>query len=346
MQCPRLHGSLESILLNSDFSKPLQAYLCPQCHGIWMRSLECRAYLGLECEKLVSQSNPANIGLSCSHCQTVCRSACVPTETGDLVEFHICPRCLACFFDAAQFAIIFYQQLKSERAISGIMSQSVLDDLGVVCCDCGAAVRQLDDLHDVGTGYCCQSCYNAPPIFSENKLQNVQLVTFHGMEIKIDHWQMSTRSRISVTPAEPCLLDVRLYSLSPWQRIARMGHRKLKLLGELGRHLDATEDAARVTPWHVFLKQRGVLENIKVLNRLGKIEITFKPHSIIFELNAKRSGTETKQKFEATTRRILLAYEKFVQLSHEYVEEEEEPEIIPEPDPSSEAADDKSSDKP
>lgn len=321
MQCPRMHGSLEAIFLNSDFSTPLQAFLCSECHGVWIRALECRAYLGIECEKLINQSVCAPIAFSCSHCHASLKRASIHLDNDNFVEFYICPRCYACFFDSLQFALIFYQQLKTERTISNLLSQSPLDNLGVNCCDCGASISQLDEMYDVGIGYCCSNCYHTAPIFSENKIQNVQLITFHGMEIKVDHWQMSTRSRISVTPVEPCLLDVRIYSLTMWQRLAKLGQRKLKLQGILRHYLDATEDIEHVTPFHVFLKQRGVLENLMILNQLGQIEVTFKPHSIIFELNSKRAGLESKQRFEATVRRLLIAYERFVQLSHIYHQE-------------------------
>lgn len=318
MKCPRMHGSLESVLLNADFSTPLQAYLCTQCHGVWMRALECRTYLGIECEKLVSRASAAPIELACAHCQTSLKVVSVPLDNGETVDFYICPRCHACFFDQTQFALIFYLQLKAERDISGILARTPLDNLGVVCCDCGSVVNQLEGLYDVGIGYCCQHCHSTPPILSENKLQTVQLVSFHNLEIKIEHFQNSTRSRIAVTPFEPCLFDASIFSLSPVQRMMKLGSRKLKFRGELGRKLDATEDMKHVTPWHVFLKQRGVVENLAEISRLGAIEVTFKPHIIAFDLNAKRTGTETKLKFEASVRRMLIAYEKFVQLSKMY----------------------------
>ena len=318
MLCPRMHGTLDSILLNADYSSPLYAYMCPECRGVWMRALECRAFLGIECEKVAAIADSAYVDLNCPHCKTVCKTAPIDLENGSQVIFHICPRCFACFFDAVQFCLIVGLQLKAERAISGMLAKSPIDNLGVKCCDCGTSVSSLDCLYDAGIGYCCQSCHANPPILSENKLQTVQLVTFHDMEIKVDHWQMTTRSRIAVTPVEPCLLDVHLYSLSPLQRVLRLGHRKLALHGNLRRHVDATEDMSRVTPWHVFLKQRGVAENLHQLTSLGQFELSFNPHSIIFELNAKQAGTETKMRFEAIVRRLLLAYERFVALSHLY----------------------------
>ena len=318
MQCPRLHGTLSSIVLNSDQSSPLYAYLCSECHGVWMRSLECRTFLGLECERLVANSEVAFVDLNCPHCQTNCRLYRHELENGSHIDFHVCPRCASCFFDAVQFSLIVGLQLKAERAISGMLAKSPIDNLGVKCCDCGATVSSLESLYDAGIGYCCQSCHANPPILSENKLQTVQLVTFHDMEIKVDHWQMSTKSRIAITPVEPCLLDVHMFSLSPLQRIVRCGRRKLALHGNLRKHVDATEDMQHVTPWHVFLKQRGVSENLDQLTKLGQFELSFSPHSIVFVLNAKHAGTETKLKFETTVRRLLLAYERFVTLSHRY----------------------------
>ncbi len=313
-----MHGSLESIPLNADFSAPLQGYFCQKCHGVWLRSMECRAYLGLECDKLIEKAVAASVDLECPLCGSACKVVVLELESLHPIEIHICPRCFGCFFDATEFALIFSLQLKSERDVSGILDKTPLDNLGVVCCDCGAVVNQLTDLHDVGIGYCCQNCFQTPPILSENKLQNVQLVTFHGMEIKIDHWQQSTRSRISVTPVEPCLLDVRMYSLTWVERLMKMGRRHLRLHNVLGRQMDATEDISHVTPWHVFLKQRGITESIRALNQLGSVSLTFKPHSIIIELTAKRAGTETRTKFEAIVRRLLIGYERFVKLAQEY----------------------------
>ena len=327
MKCPRLHGTLEPVLLNADYSQPLQAYLCPWCHGIWMRSLECRAYLGLECEKFVQHAQAASIDLLCSHCQSSFRSVFLHLDTGEDIHFYICPRCQACYFDQTQFALIFYLQLKAERNISGVLAQTPLDNLGVQCCDCGCIVNNLEELHDVGIGYCCHNCHSVPPILSENKLQTVQLISFHNFEIKIEHFQNSVRSRIAVTPNDPCMFDVNLFSLTPWQRLMRMGKRKLRLHGELGRHVDATEDIEHVTPWHVFIKQRGVIENLTVLSRLGTLDITFRPHIIAFELNARRSGMETKLKFESAVRRLIVAYERFTILSQNYVSDDDTEEI-------------------
>lgn len=292
--------------------------MCPDCRGVWIRPIECRASLGMACEKLIHQAKNALIALKCPGCGSNFKSIEYPLENGDSFGYHICSRCHSCFFDAVQFALIFYSQLKSERAFSGVLAHSPLDELGVVCCDCGAAVRNLDELYDAGIGFCCQKCHYNAPILSENKIQTAQLVTFHGMEIKIDHWQLSTKSRISVTPVEPCLIDAHLFSLTPIQRIFRFGQRKLALHGELGRHVDASEDIRQLTPWHLFLKQRGVTDCLMELTRLGMIDVAFKPHHMIFGLNAKRTGIDTKLRFELLTRRILLAYEHYVELTHRY----------------------------
>ena len=309
---------MESVLLNADYSTPLQASMCPRCHGIWMRSLESRTYLGLECEKLITLSQNAPLDLECPHCQTAMHTVSISGEDGASLQFFICPRCQSCYFDRTQFALIFYLQLKAERDISGVLAQTPLDNLGVCCCDCGATVDHLEDLHDVGIGYCCKNCHSTPPILTDYKLQTFQLISFHNLEIKIEHFQNSTRSRIAVTPFEPCLFEVSLNSLSMSDRIMRMGRRKLKFHGTLGRHLDATEDIRHLTPFHVFMKQRGIVENLIALTRLGQIDISFKPHIIVFDLNAKRLGTETRLRFETAVRRILIAYERFVLLAKDY----------------------------
>ena len=329
MQCPRLHGSLESILLNADYSSSLQAFLCPECRLVWMRALECRAFLGIDPEALLAKAERDDIDLKCSHCETVCKCVRYQLEDGKLCVFHICPRCYACFFDAAQFALQYYFQLKSDREISGTQSVSPLDRTGLRCCDCGAEIQSLDAAHRTEIGYCCAQCRQSPPVLSEGKLQNVQLITFHNMEIKIDHWMTTPRSRISITPVDPCLLDLQIFALTAFQRVCRLGHRKLKLHGTLRHHLDATEGIEHFTPFHVFLKQHGVVECLNALDQLGRLDITFKPHSIIIELNAKRTGLETRLKFEAIVRRFILAYERFAELSTRYIPVEPEPKDAP-----------------
>lgn len=318
MQCPRMHGSMEPVLLNAEFSEPQQAHLCSECHGVWMRANECQAVLGVDTGELIVRSNVAPVRLACPHCQTICRHASILPTDFEPIPLHVCPRCLSAFFDANGFSLTLFQQIKQERAVSCVLDQSPLDHLDVPCCDCGAEVANLDELHNVGIGYCCARCRLNPPILSEGKIQNVQLVTFHGMEIKIDHWLSTTRSRIAVTPVDPCLLNVCLSSLSPLQRVLRFGHRTLRLGGNLRRHLDATEGCDLCTPWHLFLVQRGVSQCLEDLVSLGEIVMTFKPHSIVFEMTAKRLGTDVRQKFETTIRRLLIAYERFTKLLHQY----------------------------
>ena len=319
MLCPRLHGHLDTVILNSEIQSPLRAYLCSECHGVWMPALEALSYLGLECEKLVRSAFTAPIALECPDCQTPFKLYTLQYESGLCIEIHICPRCYSCFMDGTQYALVFHNQMRAERAVSGILAQSPLDDIGVVCCDCGAVVSNIDDLYDAEIGYCCPKCHNNPSILSaDNKIQNVQLVTFHNMEIKLDHWQANTTSRIAVTPEEPCLLDVRLFSLTNWERFARLGYRKLKLHGNLRKYIDATEGIDHVTPWHVFLKQRGVTGCLEQLSALGKISLTFKPHSIVFEIDLERMGTDSRMRFEVIVRRLLIAYERFVSLMHRY----------------------------
>ena len=283
-----------------------------------MRSMECSDFLGLDCEKLAIASVQSSIPLACAHCSGECQQIDVPLENGSFVRFHICLRCKSCFFEPAQFALLFYHQIKLERSISGILAQSPLDELGVLCCDCGTEISSLDDLYDGNIGYCCRKCHDNPVILSENKIQNVQLVTFHNMEIKIDHWQSTSRSRVAVTPEEPCILDTTLYPIYTVDRLLRFGYRKTQFHGYLHRYLDGSEKIDKRTPLHVFLKQRGVESCIEDLVNLGDLTLTFKPQSIIFEMNAKRMGMESKIRFESLVRRMLIAYERFVQLTRLY----------------------------
>ena len=88
MQCPRMHGTLSPIVLNADFSSPLTAYLCTECHGVWMRTLECRAFLGLETEKIASNSEVAYVELDCPHCQTKCKIYYIDGKFWIFSEFY------------------------------------------------------------------------------------------------------------------------------------------------------------------------------------------------------------------------------------------------------------------
>ena len=45
---------------------------------------------------------------------------------------------------------------------------------------------------------------------------------------------------------------------------------------------------------------------------------------MIFEMDAFRLGTEVRQRFESIIRRMLIAYERFVALSHRYRMPEQE----------------------
>lgn len=334
MDCPRQHGSMECVHLNADLMDPQEAFFCADCHGIWMRTRECRSILGIDGMRLQQQSEPDYVPLVCPHCQTTFRLSFFDPESDFPIRIRVCPRCQSCFFDGGSFAQIFYRLLKTEQTANNIFCHSPLDALTWRCVDCQSPIDNLDEAFDARVGCCCSRCRYSPPILSEGKIQNVQLVTFHNMEIKIDHWMSTTRSRIAVTPVEPCLLDVLIYPLSPLQRIFRFGHRTTQFGGALRRHIDATQSITAKTPFHVFLKQRGVAECLYDLVSMGNMAITFKPHCMIFEMDAFRLGTEVRQRFESIIRRMLIAYERFVALSHRYTmpDPEEDPQPLPEED--------------
>ncbi len=324
MECPRQHGSMESIHLSADLMDPQEAFFCSDCHGIWMRARECRSVLGIDSTRLQIQSESDYVPLVCPHCQTTFRLSFFDIDADQRISIRVCPRCQSCFFDGGGFAQVFYQQVKIERVTTNLLSNTPLDALGWRCVDCQSPIDSLEGAFDGRVGCCCSRCRYTPPVLSGGKIQNVQLVTFHNMEIKIDHWMSTTRSRIAVTPVEPCLLDVSIYPLRPVQRFFRFGHRTTQFGGALRRHLDATQSIATKTPFHVFLNQRGVAECLYDLVSMGNITITFKPHCMIFEMDAFRLGTEVRQRFESIIRRMLIAYERFVALSHRYRMPEQE----------------------
>ena len=145
---------MEIVHLNADFSASQDAWLCPDCHGVWMRANECLAVLGLDCSRLIPKSCKAPIALECPHCRSAFLATSVDFDGHDPIRFHICPRCEACFFDSCGFAMVFYQQLRIERAASGTLAHSPLDQMGVKCCNCGAAISGPDEMFDAGIGYC------------------------------------------------------------------------------------------------------------------------------------------------------------------------------------------------
>lgn len=314
MYCPRLHGTMENIGLSSDFSAPDMAQFCDECHGIWMRANACKEYLGFDPETLYPLAVPASIDLECPHCQIAMKVA----DASPSVCLHLCERCAAVFLDRGQFAVLSFEKLEASRKGVVVSAKSPLDKLGMSCCDCGSEIGTPSDACAGSIGYCCKRCYSNPPLFAEHKLQNVQLLTFRGMEVKVDHWRNNKVCHISVTPDEPCLLNVEISSLSFVERMMRFGYRKLALGGHLRKQLDATEGIQAKTPWHVFLKQRGVTNCLSVLCELGAIDIVLKPHILLFELKGERFGTLTRQRFEATIRRLLVVYERFVKMTHRY----------------------------
>lgn len=318
MKCPRLHGKMTCINLSADLTQSQEAFLCPDCHGVWMRAHDCRAILGLEPSSDIRHTKTSSIPIACPHCQSRCHMTRLYDDDRPVVDALICPQCFSIFLDACGFALLFFRQLKTERASSNIASLSPLDNPNLSCCDCGGTIKSFDDAHYAGIGYCCGRCHDAPPILSENKLQNVQLVTFHGMEIKIDHWLSSVKSRISITPAEPCLFNVRIFSLSIGRRLLRFGLRTFPFGGKLGQHLDATQCLIPMSPWHVFISQRGVAYCLEELNCLGQLDMVFKPHCIVIELSAIRRGSDIRMRFESLVRRLLLVYERFSLLTHQF----------------------------
>ncbi|MCL2325964.1 MAG: hypothetical protein FWC40_05640 [Proteobacteria bacterium] len=326
MQCPRLHGAMIPIHLSAACASSRQAFFCEECRAVWMKAAECKDYLGIDTELARLKLQHTYIDLSCPQCLTTLQFR---RFAGYVV--YVCGQCRSCFMDSGVLPCLL-DSLKetflptdsalplpnSDKAVPSLTAPSPIDRLGMTCCECDAEIPHPGEAHMGAIGCCCQRCTSTPQLISEQKFQNAQLVTFRSMEVKVDHWRRNSHSVIAVTPAEPCLLNVTLYSLSLPVRMLRFGYRKLALRGKLRRRLDASEGIEFKTPWHVFLKQRGIIECLDELSTMGSICIEFMPHSIIFDLENHSRSVELRHRFEASVRRLLLAYERFVLLTKRY----------------------------
>ncbi|MGI5830218.1 MAG: hypothetical protein ACOX8U_08650 [Bradymonadia bacterium] len=311
IRCPRFHGSLSKIALNADIGSERFAYLCSFCGGVHIKAQEWHDILHLESSFSKDALYPTRIPMVCESCNEA-RSIVLVDE---LPVFY-CARCESYWLDAGIFPVLLSSEV--EKQTGAAPSNSPFSPLNISCCDCGVNIASACDAHACPIGMICTRCYHAPPGFMENKVNNFQMLTFKGMEVKVEHWGQSVRSLIAVTPAQPCLLNVRLHSLSLQERILRFGRRRIAFAGALGKKIDADQDIKLRTPFKVFLSQRGVVALINDIASLGSMDLQFRPHNLSFELHALRISNEIRLHFEVAVRRLLIAYSRFAELSELY----------------------------
>jgi len=313
MECPRLHGMMQTIDLSPDPSEPHLAYFCEHCHAVCVSDIDCHDWLGLDyqsssrvCDGESGLWVPS-IDLKCARCSESLLAARVCGWNA-----YVCPRCHSWFLDAGVLPFLMHEYHEKLRSAGAHIELEPVELMPLKCADCGVEIPSIKDVfsYDYEIGCYCKKCGTNLSL-SETKQQEVQIVTFHGMEVKIDRLKRSNTSRIMVTPVQPGKLNVFVHSLSTWERIKLLGWRKLALRGELRSHIDASEGIERCTPWSVFLKQRGVVECLQDIQQLGDFRITFKPHNLIFELDGDRVGAETRLHFEEAVRRMLILYERY-----------------------------------
>ena len=312
MECPRLHGELQSVDISRNASDSKLVGHCGVCHAVCMSDLNLHELVGVEYATLSADAfvQPA-IDLNCPQCHDGLQCDGRLLETSfDGWRAYVCPRCHQWFLDAGVLTYLLRRNNERLRSSGVNLDEAPAERVFLKCTDCGGEIDAIQDAFSSAIGCSCKKCHDQAPILSETKFQESQLVTFHGMEVKIDRLRNDFR-RIMVTPVQPGRLNVSVRSLSIWERIWRLGWRNLALRGDIRHCIDASEGVDRITPWTVFLKQRGVTDCLEALNEIGRFSITFKPHNLIFELEGDLIGAEMQLRFEATVRRLLIAYEKY-----------------------------------
>lgn len=309
--CPRHHGALSRIALHSDIDTQQFAYLCSFCGGIHIDSQQWHHVLPLEPSLSKQDLHNTRIPFPCENCSAPKKIILV----NELPIFY-CVQCGSYWMDSGIFPLLLWHEAEKQTGASPAISP--FSPLSLSCCDCGAVITTMAEAHPCPIGLVCQRCFTVPPTFSEQKIHNYQMLTFRGMEVKIEHWSQSVRSLIAITPAQPSLLNVHFHSLTWKERLIRCGRRKIAFAGELGKKIDSDQDIALRTPLAVFLTQRGVAALLKELSNLGSIDIQFRPHNFSFDLKALRVSNEIRLHFEVAVRRMLIAYLRFVELTQLY----------------------------
>lgn len=311
MKCPRNHGELCRVGLKSEMDSLSHAALCEWCGGVFLESAVAQEILGLSSVTDKSILSGMSVSLECPKCGCLLKCCMIV----GIVAMY-CENCASYWLDSETFPLLRWMHI--EKDTGSAPDVSPLNPLILNCADCGTRIQTREEACLCSLGVVCEKCAREGIGFFGNKVHNFQMLTYKGMEVKIDHWSQSSRSRISVTPVEPCLIDTTLSSLSLIRRIMHLGSRKFEFPGLFNQYFTAGERILSGSPLHIFLTQPGVAPLFVELCELGKITIEFKPHNLTFDFEAPTQSTEIRLKFENIVRHILIAYTRFVSLSHLY----------------------------
>ena len=103
LQCPKCHGTLESVVYSG-----IEVDRCTSCQGIWFDSQEAQSLKKMQGSESIDIGDPATgkkfdeiEDINCPKCQTQM------TKMVDLKQTHIwyekCPVCYGIWFDAGEF---------------------------------------------------------------------------------------------------------------------------------------------------------------------------------------------------------------------------------------------------
>ncbi len=302
MDCPRRHGKMGSTPIAYNGDQIISVDYCEQCGGVFM---DARAQSVLFTENYLpdhSRIRPL-YRMQCPACRGVFRFA----DTGR-VRLRTCPQCEAIWLDAGMLPVMLAQHCPGSLFDA---NAELSQPLRLRCVDCYTELNEMASLNDTVLGYCCHDCLRRASGLSGLKVQHTEMLTYRGMEIKIDHRLQTTHSRVAVTPIQPAPLDISLVSLTVPQRIARMGYRRLKLKGKISRYYDSDVVVTPDSPISLLLAQKGVVELLYALRQLGHTELCFKPHNFLFEIKPDYVSTEIRLRFEFIVRRLLNIYLNF-----------------------------------
>ncbi len=300
MECPRYHGKLEHISVAYSSEQVIGLKQCLRCGGVFMNQ-QAQHSLFISDYALMPASIKPLFNMKCPSCGSLFRIS----DSGR-VHLRSCEKCGGIWVDMGALPILLAQHTSFPSF--GIQNGE-LDRISVHCIDCNRAMHTFEELHSTILGFCCDDCFRRAQGLSGQKVQNLQMLRYRGMEVKIDHRIQTTHSRISVTPVEPTPLDITLRSLSWPERLIRLGYRRFRFEGPITRYFET--DAPIDPIFRLFLAQKGVIELLYRMRLLGRTELSFKPHNLRFEIEPDYASTAIRLRFEIVVRRFLNAYLNF-----------------------------------